>query len=91
MTGLPSHTFLLWLLLEQAVGADSFCPGKRPHNSPPARRQRANCNSKRFHNKARQLTLTLTSTMADQLTEEQIAEFKEAFSLFDKDGDGEYQ
>ena len=27
-------------------------------------------------------------TMADQLTEEQIAEFKEAFSLFDKDGDG---
>jgi hypothetical protein len=30
------------------------------------------------------------ATMADQLTEEQIAEFKEAFSLFDKDGDGEY-
>merc|ERR1712036_16531 len=29
-----------------------------------------------------------TETMADQLTEEQIAEFKEAFSLFDKDGDG---
>lgn len=27
-------------------------------------------------------------TLADQLTEEQIAEFKEAFSLFDKDGDG---
>merc|ERR1712118_2012 len=27
------------------------------------------------------------NTMADQLTEEQIAEFKEAFSLFDKDGD----
>uniref|UniRef100_A0A670XY81 Calglandulin n=1 Tax=Pseudonaja textilis TaxID=8673 RepID=A0A670XY81_PSETE len=26
--------------------------------------------------------------MADQLTEEQIAEFKEAFLLFDKDGDG---
>jgi len=26
--------------------------------------------------------------MADQLTEEQIAEFKEAFALFDKDGDG---
>uniref|UniRef100_A0A2K6F9U9 EF-hand domain-containing protein n=1 Tax=Propithecus coquereli TaxID=379532 RepID=A0A2K6F9U9_PROCO len=25
--------------------------------------------------------------MVDQLTEEQIAEFKEAFSLFDKDGD----
>jgi len=30
----------------------------------------------------------ITSKMADQLTEEQIAEFKEAFSLFDKDGDG---
>ena len=30
----------------------------------------------------------LQTTMADQLTEEQIAEFKEAFSLFDKDGDG---
>ena len=27
-------------------------------------------------------------TQADQLNEEQIAEFKEAFSLFDKDGDG---
>ncbi|GMJ06659.1 calmodulin 1, TOUCH 1 [Hibiscus trionum] len=26
--------------------------------------------------------------MAEQLTEEHIAEFKEAFSLFDKDGDG---
>uniref|UniRef100_A0A286XWI9 EF-hand domain-containing protein n=1 Tax=Cavia porcellus TaxID=10141 RepID=A0A286XWI9_CAVPO len=26
--------------------------------------------------------------MADRLTEEQIAEFKEAFPLFDKDGDG---
>ncbi|XP_038985403.1 calmodulin-like [Phoenix dactylifera] len=26
--------------------------------------------------------------MAEQLTEEQIPEFKEAFSLFDKDGDG---
>jgi hypothetical protein len=28
-------------------------------------------------------------TDPSQLTEEQIAEFKEAFSLFDKDGDGE--
>ena len=26
--------------------------------------------------------------MVEQLTEEQIAQFKEAFSLFDKDGDG---
>jgi len=30
------------------------------------------------------------ATMADQLGDEQIAEFKEAFALFDKDGDGEY-
>jgi Ca2+-binding EF-hand superfamily protein len=28
---------------------------------------------------------------AKSLTEEQIAEFKEAFSLFDKDGDGNVQ
>lgn len=28
--------------------------------------------------------------MADQLTDEQISEFKEAFSLFDKDGDGSF-
>ena len=27
--------------------------------------------------------------MAHQYSEEEIAEFKEAFSLFDKDGDGE--
>ncbi|KAM3503663.1 hypothetical protein MY10362_004062 [Beauveria mimosiformis] len=27
--------------------------------------------------------------MADSLTEDQVAEFKEAFSLFDKDGDGQ--
>jgi len=31
---------------------------------------------------------TSSYTMADQLTDEQIAEFKEAFALFDKDGDG---
>ncbi|CAL8332245.1 unnamed protein product [Boreogadus saida] len=31
---------------------------------------------------------SLYACRADQLTEEQIAEFKEAFSLFDKDGDG---
>jgi len=30
-----------------------------------------------------------TTTMADSLTEEQVSEFKEAFSLFDKDGDGQ--
>jgi hypothetical protein len=35
-------------------------------------------------------TTTTNSNMVEQLTEEQIAEFKEAFSLFDKDGDGKY-
>ncbi|KAK0392131.1 hypothetical protein NLU13_1629 [Sarocladium strictum] len=30
-----------------------------------------------------------TFKMADSLTEEQVSEFKEAFSLFDKDGDGQ--
>ena len=29
------------------------------------------------------------ATEAAQLTDEQVAEFKEAFALFDKDGDGE--
>ncbi|MEJ1286035.1 calmodulin 1 [Cricetulus griseus] len=33
-------------------------------------------------------TSSVVISKADQLTEEQIAEFKEAFSLFDKDGDG---
>ena len=28
------------------------------------------------------------ATEAAQLTDEQVAEFKEAFALFDKDGDG---
>jgi len=32
--------------------------------------------------------LNIINKMAEQLTEEQITEFKEAFSLFDKDGDG---
>lgn len=34
------------------------------------------------------MLLLFLDLKADQLTEEQIAEFKEAFSLFDKDGDG---
>jgi len=28
--------------------------------------------------------------MAEHLSDEQIAEFKEAFALFDKDGDGKF-
>uniref|UniRef100_A0AAQ5Z1B5 EF-hand domain-containing protein n=1 Tax=Amphiprion ocellaris TaxID=80972 RepID=A0AAQ5Z1B5_AMPOC len=34
------------------------------------------------------ISVSFFCQQADQLTEEQIAEFKEAFSLFDKDGDG---
>merc|ERR1711935_1285960 len=32
--------------------------------------------------------LVMGEDMAEQLKEEQVSEFKEAFSLFDKDGDG---
>ena len=32
--------------------------------------------------------ISMEKTSADDLTEEQVAEFKEAFELFDKDGDG---
>jgi Ca2+-binding EF-hand superfamily protein len=38
--------------------------------------------------KGREERRFLEEAMADQLTDEQISEFKEAFSLFDKDGDG---
>lgn len=34
------------------------------------------------------LTATAKKNMTEKLSEEQIQEFKEAFSLFDKDGDG---
>ncbi|XP_046582448.1 calmodulin-A-like isoform X1 [Haliotis rubra] len=34
------------------------------------------------------LKASRSTTMAEHLTEEQIAEFQEAFGLFDKDGDG---
>jgi len=46
------------------------------------------CVAARTTSTNQQTTYQTTITMADQLTEEQIAEFKEAFSLFDKDGDG---
>lgn len=44
-----------------------------------------------FLNPAPLRSLPTTAIMADQLTDDQIAEFKEAFSLFDKDGDGKAQ
>ena len=44
----------------------------------------------RFNNARQQRRRTTRSTheMAAELTDEQITEFKEAFALFDKDGDG---
>ncbi|OAR05808.1 hypothetical protein LLEC1_03774, partial [Akanthomyces lecanii] len=41
-----------------------------------------------FHSRSFYSILILLN-MADSLTEDQVAEFKEAFSLFDKDGDGQ--
>lgn len=44
-----------------------------------------------FNKEARWLTTYPrhpTTTMSDKLTEEQVAEFREAFKIFDKDGDG---
>ncbi|KAL2099012.1 hypothetical protein ACEWY4_005492 [Coilia grayii] len=60
---------------------------KPPEPKPPSAR------GYQYEPKAKRLVADLTSIQldniqADQLTEEQIAEFKEAFSLFDKDGDG---
>ena len=66
----------------------SVLPGKIATHGLGTKRRSLPNKTTLHKNKARQRTRTLT--MADQLTEEQIAEFKEAFSLFDKDGDGEY-
>ncbi|KAL4237939.1 hypothetical protein ACF0H5_002649 [Mactra antiquata] len=43
---------------------------------------------KRGREYVQQVKEFLKSDLGDSLTEEQIGEFKEAFSLFDKDGDG---
>merc|ERR1712223_2181759 len=52
--------------------------------SPPSLRRVTSATTPASHHS----NTTNTKAMADQLTEEQIAEFKEAFSLFDKGGDG---
>merc|ERR1712156_437134 len=58
---------------------------RRVHGeSPPSPRRVTSATTPASHHS----NTTNTKAMADQLTEEQIAEFKEAFSLFDKDGDG---
>jgi len=53
----------------------------------PRRGREKEENSARKEDCGEQVTTT-NNNMVEQLTEEQIAEFKEAFSLFDKDGDG---
>jgi hypothetical protein len=55
----------------------------------PRRGREKEENSARKEDCGDQVTTT-NNNMVEQLTEEQIAEFKEAFSLFDKDGDGKY-
>lgn len=62
-------------------------PAKKPPTIPLTLCPAADA-SKGQRNKPLHISIP-NPTMADQLTEEQIAEFKEAFSLFDKDGDGE--
>ena len=50
----------------------------------PAQSYCTNSNSDRAQN----LGLVLPLCQMDKLTPEQLAEFREAFSVFDKDGDG---
>ena len=57
------------------------------HESSPAQREaKINNSNKRLISER----ISLSIRMADQLTEEQTAEFREAFALFDKDGDGKF-
>ena len=44
--------------------------------------------SVRFYYLQQSFILTINFIKAEKLSEQQIAEFKEAFSLFDKDSDG---
>ena len=76
------YASLLSFVLQRAQKTSCFFGAGRAESQQrdPPHQQRHNKCPFRIINKA---------TMADQLTEEQIAEFKEAFSLFDKDGDGE--
>ena len=69
------------------AGMTSLARKTTPNPAPGSHAQALN----KTKAQANALSSTKTLTMADQLTEEQIAEFKEAFSLFDKDGDGEYR
>ncbi|KAG1342689.1 putative Calmodulin [Cocos nucifera] len=59
--------------------------GKREKNFKESKRR---CERRSESKRSSWSTSLESESMAEQLTEEQIAEFKEAFSLFDKDGDG---
>lgn len=74
----------------------SFIPPNRKIEKEDQTAKKGNgslCSVDKLHSHLAPNKHKLTSksiNMAEQLTEEQIAEFKEAFSLFDKDGDGKY-
>ena len=72
--GYPIH-----FSLSHHTAALPLCPHTGTHH---------NSSTPRTHTPVSLPSHDTQATMADQLTEEQIAEFKEAFSLFDKDGDG---
>merc|ERR1711997_691366 len=57
-------------------------------NSQPPFELRSTFSSSTANHQNPKTSIMSGSAEADQLTEEQIAEFKEAFSLFGKDGDG---
>uniref|UniRef100_A0ABI7X5G1 EF-hand domain-containing protein n=1 Tax=Felis catus TaxID=9685 RepID=A0ABI7X5G1_FELCA len=66
-------------------------PSAREATLPPgavARTARPDQQRQKPHRVPAAAASSSDALQADQLTEEQIAEFKEAFSLFDKDGDG---
>ena len=65
-----------------SLSLSCFTRNRKNGNGFPSRiARRSTCETSVFN-------VLVSLPQADQLTEEQIAEFKEAFSLFDKDGDG---
>ncbi len=80
----PSSPFLFFAADVRAREGVAF-----PSQQRPRRGREKEENSASKEDCGDQVTTT-NNNMVEQLTEEQIAEFKEAFSLFDKDGDGKY-
>ncbi|CAK1364780.1 unnamed protein product [Cercospora beticola] len=82
-----------WLLPTSAVEQTTPPPpAVTPNTCPPTQRLDlifAPSASATFTHRPRNARDHRTHIMADSLTEEQVSEFKEAFSLFDKDGDGQ--